>query len=135
MNVLEITQSNTLQIRNLIEYKDGKVVVARKFHRYCVDSTQTLTTEVPLVRKIAKAFPFIPTVQLVDGVHYDIANITITANDLSTFAYVESIHIIEGGVTVVHDRRPTVIVTSTDDISELPAKVRKVAGLIFKTRV
>lgn len=132
-NLLEITQNNNIQVREKIThyFDDGEEAMSN-YHRYTINSEQDLKDEPKLVKKFAKAFPYIKTMKHKDGVHTDIALIRIMANDQDQFRYDEMVHVIKDGETIASERKLPRIVKKGDDLTGLPEKVRKAAKILFK---
>lgn len=134
-NLIEISQKNTLQVREKItdNYANGGKAMSR-YHRYTTDSRQDLSQEPKLVQDLAKAFPFIEEHTHQDGAHDDIALIRVMASDQGEFRYDKMVHVVKDGVTIASERKRPEIVKKGDDISTLPEKVQKVARLLFLSR-
>lgn len=151
-NLVEVTENNVLQIRELLEINK----VARQFHRSSLDSRDLgrvnavgeivyLVDELKLIQKLIKLFPYIepqysdetPPTMLSDhsdGTHEDVSMIRIMAIEQSAFRYDITVHVVKNGRTVFSERKAPVVVSALDYFSKLPDKVQKVANLPRKVQ-
>jgi hypothetical protein len=137
-NLAEVTECNSIQIRNVIIHKDAEGnEVSRTFHRSVVDSTQDLTGQPQLVQDIAVAFTKIDPETKVrpEGASEDIAMIRIMAEGHDRIRFDRAVQIVENGELKHNDRKQPEIVHALDDISELPEKVKVAARLIFTEEI
>jgi hypothetical protein len=131
LNKIELTTNNTIQIQEIIEHGEGELST-RTLLRRTTDSRQDNTLEHDFIQQAAAAFPYIEEeAGHEEGIHEDIGFMRLTMQDLTQFRYDIAVHVVEGGVTVSSERKAPLVVSMLDDVSSLPAKVQKVAALMF----
>ena len=130
INLIEITENNTLQIRELNDIEG-----ITSFSRRTTNSEQDLSDECEMVRAVAALFPLIAPVARDDGAIFDVSIIRFACNDPSNFVYKPVKHAIRGGEIVASQKEPAVQVNALDDLSELPAKVQAMGNYLFTEEV
>tara|TARA_R110000782_G_C14636363_1_gene395058 strand:+ start:187 stop:609 length:423 start_codon:yes stop_codon:yes gene_type:complete len=130
INLIEITEKNVIQIRDLNDIEG-----ITSFSRRTTNSEQDLSSECEMVQDMAILFPLIAPVTHDDGAIFDVSLIKFACNDPANFVYKPVKHAIRGGEIVASQKEPAVQVNALTDLSELPAKVQALGNYLFTDEV